>query len=400
VARIDDPPAAYRRALSGRMPTLDGVRGLAILMVLAHNFDLITQPSSRLGSVIDHLADVGWIGVQLFFVLSGFLITGILIDTRGAPNQLRAFFGRRVLRIFPVYYATLAVAFVILPLVSPAHAPEGQHQIWLWTYLVNWSEPFGLAVPAFPHFWSLAVEEQFYLVWPFVVRAVAPSRLLRLTAGVVASALAIRIGLRAAGLTPTAAYQWTIARMDALAAGAALATLLRLPEMPAAVERRWRAISACGALAAIAAVVVTRGLPRNALATQTVGFSLLALAFTYFVLAGVRADAAGGAGGALARVLRWAPLRSLGKYSYGMYVFHVPVHLLLSQQVASRWTSPPVGLATGIAYMIVATVVTYLAAVASYHLFEKHFLALKRAFTPGPAQPPSAPVAVAAPGAQ
>ena len=378
--------AIYRRVLSDQMPALDGLRGLAILMVLAHNFDPAGNPVSRLARLVDHLADLGWIGVQLFFVLSGFLITGALLDTREATNRLGLFFGRRVLRIFPIYYATLLAAFAILPLVRPAYAPDGLHQIWLWTYLANWAEPAGRAVAAFPHFWSLAVEEQFYLVWPFVVYALAPRRFLRVATGLTVAALAIRIGLRAAGANPAAVYMWTICRMDALVAGAAVAAWLRLPGGPATVERHWRALSAVTAVIALGGVVVTRGLPRTSLATQTFGYSVLVIVFTYLLLAGVRIEAkavATGrrATGGLARVLRAAPLRSVGKYSYAMYIFHVPILALFGarlRNLVGGATNP----AGALAYMAAATLVTYLAALLSYHAFEKHFLALKRHFVP------------------
>ena len=260
--------------------------------------------------------------------------------------------------------------------MSPAHAPDGRHQLWLWTYLANWVEPVGRAVPAFPHFWSLAVEEQFYLVWPFVVRALAPSRLLGLTFGLVAAALAIRIGLRAAGADPAAVYMWTICRMDALAAGAALAVWLRLPGGPAAVERHWRTISTATALVAAAGVAVTRGLPRTSLATQTLGYSMLVVGFAYLLLAAVRAEA----GGAPARLLGWAPLRSVGRYSYAMYVLHVPIHALLGARMLAWWGGGPVGAARALGYMAAATAVTYVAAMVCYHVFEARFLALKRYF--------------------
>lgn len=126
----------------GRMPMLDGLRGVAIALVLAHNFSTDALPPTLAGKVIGASLSVGWIGVQLFFVLSGFLITRILLQTQAAPNYYRAFFGRRVLRIFPLYYGTLLVAFVVLPLldvVSPALAHDQGKQVWLWLYLSNCS---------------------------------------------------------------------------------------------------------------------------------------------------------------------------------------------------------------------------------------------------------------------
>src|SRR5687767_13351351 len=119
---------------SARNPALDGLRGLAILLVVTfHNFGFIDE------------FIFGWLGVDLFFVLSGFLITGILLKTVGAPHYLRNFFARRILRIFPLYYLSLIIFLVILPLVGIYKnelAYYTQHQWWLWLYLQNWLYSF------------------------------------------------------------------------------------------------------------------------------------------------------------------------------------------------------------------------------------------------------------------
>src|SRR5205814_3960566 len=107
------PAPAHPVSPPARLPTLDGLRAIAILLVVPHNLDLIaTFDGAQLVVAALHR---GWIGVQLFFVLSGFLITGILLDARDAPDYYRSFFVRRALRIFPLYYATLLVLFVLLP---------------------------------------------------------------------------------------------------------------------------------------------------------------------------------------------------------------------------------------------------------------------------------------------
>ena len=144
-------------------PALDGLRGLAILLVVFyHNFDFINY------SVF------GWIGVDLFFVLSGYLITTILVSTVNSPNYLRNFFLKRVLRIFPLYYLCLFIFLIIFPLVG-LYQQEMKfyidHQWWFWFYLQNWLLSFRFPTVGnfLNHFWSLGVEEQFYLVWPFII---------------------------------------------------------------------------------------------------------------------------------------------------------------------------------------------------------------------------------------
>ncbi|MCE9573030.1 MAG: acyltransferase [Deltaproteobacteria bacterium] len=372
------PPDNVRRALSGQMLTLDGVRGIAILLVLAHNLNVIAGPQSRPGHVIDLVDDLGWVGVQLFFVLSGFLITGILLDTQDSDNYYRSFFGRRVLRIFPLYYATLTVAFLVLPIFT-VHHPDGTHQVWLWTYLSNWAEPTGRGCEAFPHFWSLAVEEQFYLVWPFVVRALNRRHLAMLCTGLFVAALAIRVGLRLGGVGPEPVYMWTICRMDALAAGALLATLLRMPRA-AELVKRWRwPLGWAAIIIAVGGFVITRGDPRTTVMSQTIGYTILAAAFTVLVFAAVLAECR--TRGALRAFLRFRPLRIFGTYSYGLYVFHTPLHKFVAEPILHRYINPEeVGAKVGTLYFVLATAATLVLAVLSYHLFEKPLLKLKRYF--------------------
>ena len=225
---------------SGHLPALDGVRGVAILLVIAHQLSPLDHPTSFVGKIVSRGFGAGWMGVQLFFVLSGFLITGILLDTQSAPNQLRSFFARRVLRIFPLYYATLLVGFVVLPLLGrggPALAHNRAHQVWLWTYLSNWVVMTDAGSKAFSHFWSLAVEEQFYLLWPFVARPLAA--VLSTSASGSQGRRCLRSGGWRAGMSSDAIYHFTITRMDALALGAAAAAAVRMPAL-AALARAWR----------------------------------------------------------------------------------------------------------------------------------------------------------------
>ncbi|HET9626736.1 MAG TPA: acyltransferase [Kofleriaceae bacterium] len=380
------------RAQAAPIPALDGVRGLAILLVLAHNLNPFSNTGRPLERWIEYDSNFGWVGVQLFFVLSGFLITGILLDTRGAPRYLRAFFARRVLRIFPLYYGVLVVGLIILPAIGLAPhrlLADPQNRVWLWIYLVNWAEPLGRGVTAFPHFWSLAVEEQFYFVWPFVVRHATPRRLLAIVGGVMVAAIAARVWVRHAGLGGEAAYMFTVCRMDALAAGAAIAALIRLPAAHAwLVARRTPLAIAAGALF-VAGLVTTGGYARTGIPDQAWGYTILAVVFAVLVLLVVfdhelRHELRHERGhGWLGAIFANRVLRSFGTYSYGIYLFHQFLNQMIGVPVLDHLFPRAIGIKAGVVYMLAVTAASYAIAFVSFHAYEKHFLALKRHFVAG-----------------
>jgi peptidoglycan/LPS O-acetylase OafA/YrhL len=365
------------------IPALDGVRGLAILLVLTHNLN----PFQGGGRLIDRLAEFasnfGWVGVQLFFVLSGYLISGILLDTRGAPHYYRSFFGRRVLRIFPLYYGVLLVSLVVLPALGLAPErllADRARGVWLWTYVINWAEPLGAGVAAFPHFWSLAVEEQFYLIWPLVVRHTTPRRLLKVAAVLVVVAFASRLALRLAGTGEAGPYMFTVCRMDALALGGAAAALLRIPAYREAATR-WRGVTLAVAGLFLLGFLATRGYPRTSYLDQTFGYTILAITFAVLVLVAVLDHERGR--GWIGAMFENPVLRSFGKYSYGIYVFHQPLNQMIGEPILHRLLPLGTGLKAGAVYIASVSAASYALAFLSYHGYEKHFLALKRFFPPG-----------------
>jgi peptidoglycan/LPS O-acetylase OafA/YrhL len=367
----------------GYLPPLDGLRGIAVGLVLLHNLiNVAVPPYTFVVRVYDDLTRSGWIGVQLFFALSGFLITGILLDSRGKVNALRSFWARRAVRIFPLYYATLFVVLVILPHFGIDQTELGGNRgdIFYWLYISNWVAPLNIGTAMLGHAWSLCVEEQFYLVWPWLVRFVRPRAMLVLCGALVIAAPISRVLVRRIpGWGELGPYALTSSRMDALALGAAVAIVVRDAALFARV-RKWLAPTT---IAAIAGCVVIAGLSsgweRDAPIVQSVGQSVLALLCAQIVLYGALSARSGNR---IDRVLTPRPLLFLGKYSYGIYMIHVPV-----LQVARRYFLPIVNsgsaahrMATLLAYEAGVVAVTIGLALLSWNLLEKRMLALKKYF--------------------
>lgn len=376
--------AALPAAVPPRLPALDGVRGAAILLVLGHHLGQGQLHRSAWLDPAVQLSGYGWIGVDLFFVLSGFLITGILLRTRGRPGYFLNFYARRTLRIFPLYFGVLAVVLVVLPALGVAleRTPAPPSDAWHWLYGTNLlialrgSWDTGLVLFPFTHFWSLAVEEHFYLLWPLLI-AFTPARhagLLCLAA--VAGAFGLRAAFYLLSQDWIAAYVWTPFRIDALAAGGFAAVLFAGTSDRAALGRRAGRVFAA-ALGGIAVAALATSAERSGGFVPTVGYTLLAVAFAALVLRVATLPAAGRWDRLCAHpVLRW-----FGRYSYGLYVFHV-FAIAGVEALRSRW---PAAFGGHVAVEIVVSrtlmlALTTGAAWASWNFFERRFTALKTRF--------------------
>ena len=384
--------AAALAPLSRRhIPALDGLRGVAILGVLLFKATEGYTAHTALGAAIRQLFGTGWAGVDLFFVLSGFLITGILLDTRDSPHYFRNFYARRTLRIFPLYYGALFVTFAVavhfLPTDSPGVERIIRNQAWLWTYTTNIAFLvkkvvfFDASWIHLSHFWSLAIEEQFYLVWPLLVLMLGARRG-RLAAGcavLIVGALSLRLLMYFAHLPRGAMFYPTPCRLDSLASGALLAVLVRATRHAPA---RWTPLFMCTAAVSGAILIGVwiwrRQLDVNDITTLTFGFTVLA-AFAGSILM-LSLDPS--PRNVWRRALEVAPLRTLGKYSYAMYVMHPMVIAALDTRwpiarVVGWFGWEPLGMLAHSAIFVLATLAP---AFVSWHVYEKQFLRAKRYF--------------------
>ena len=375
--------APLRRTPGKFIPELDGVRGLAILAVMALHFCGEITPVNIFERSVAKVTGYGVWGVDLFFVLSGFLITGILLGTKGTPGYFKNFYIRRTLRIFPLYYAVLILLFILLPLGALARYDASLSQMqsvqgWIWPYLTNYylAPQTSFSIPYLSHFWSLAVEEHFYLLWPIVILVLSRRAALWGCALFAITALALRIGFES--MAPDALYAdvLTPCRLDALCIGAwfAIAGRGSAPLDPARLGR-WAAAASGGVLAVSVWHVLN---PQLDAITLEVRETFLAILFGASIYA-----AAYHPGLARTRAMLRAPwLRTLGKYSYGLYVFHGLVAYFLARHSLVPLLQAVVRNHTLAAAMQVAISVTasVLISVASYEFFERRFLELKDRF--------------------
>jgi peptidoglycan/LPS O-acetylase OafA/YrhL len=374
---------SFRTLELSYIPAFDGVRGLAIVAVLLHN---LSATGGATPLALTTAFEWGWVGVQLFFVLSGFLITRILLEMRQVPGALSAFMARRALRIMPLYYATLVVYFLIVPRLcdAPTINAASAHQIWYWLYLSNWVEPLGIGAPGLNHLWSLAVEAQFYLGWPFIVLVLAERQLMRVCVVVVAVSLAFGLGLRlTASASALAVYKFTVTRMSAPAIGGLAAFIARRGAWRRAFARSVSPVLAGLAVALVAIIVWRSGFSHEDAVVQTLGFPIVAGLFASWLLVIVcELPLLGGA------PISWPSagfLRAVGRVSYGMYVFHYPLHWAAMKVLHARIIGAGGAGANARlgAYVVGASIATYVLACVSWRVFERPILGLKARFQAG-----------------
>ena len=344
---------------------MDGLRALAVLAVLL--FHLQIRDFS-----------LGWAGVTLFFVLSGFLITGILLDAKGDPHYLRNFYMRRILRIFPIYYLTLLSVTIVALILDQEVGDLPYYMVYAQNYLLgitNFAPDFPIA---FNHSWSLAVEEQFYLLWPLAVLWLSRRKLLILVSSLFVLGIASRAFLLVVFHNPDLMDTALPGQFEPLTAGAGLAVVVRLGVSDRAVARAGMSVAVVAG-AWLTYLVHANGLEAywhpDVWATQPANLPTLSLLALSFV--GVTAVAVSG-NLVVTAPLRLAPLRHIGKISYGLYMYHLPVFVAVDKLLWHAFPGEP-GLVPQ-AQLVAKLVITYLVAVASWKLIESPILRLKDRF--------------------
>lgn len=386
-----DPSQPYVLVGRSHVPPLDGIRGLAVALVmmrhfLGQNWFGLDWERSPVGGSLDYyvynLARLGSNGVDMFFVLSGFLITGILLDTKEGPGYFKNFYMRRTLRIFPLYYLALAISFFVWPSVAGSHpswtlGDAGQYKTWYWLYAANILFAVKQGYIGLAHFWSLAVEEQFYLFWPLLVLILARKQLLWACAACFVVAITTRFLCGWYNLNTLVAYVLTPGRVDALAVGAAIAAVARGPNGLAGIKKFGFPVLITSFLVLVILVATTFGSGRSHL-VNILGGSLAALLFGAVLLIAVTQPR----GAILPRVFCSRPLAVLGKFSYCLYVCHPFVQEFVEWHWNSSWI-PTLGssrIPDRLVFACVCAALSLLVSWISWHAFEKHWLLLKKYF--------------------
>jgi peptidoglycan/LPS O-acetylase OafA/YrhL len=342
-----------------RIPQLDAVRGVAILVVMLHNIGL-KYPLPHTEGWFRY----GWMGVDLFFVLSGFLITGILLDTKQTEGYFKNFYVRRCLRIWPLYYSLIFFMFVVVRFLNRAEYQDVLRTASPWwafpLFLQNFLLPVSTnAAGPLAVTWSLAIEEQFYVVWPLLVRFCSAKHLCQIAAAEMCISPALRYYL---SLHHIDLYTNVFCRLDGLMAGALLALLVRSGNFVASkpVKRAWVLLAVAGVLAFVTA----------SLGAEWIVYSFTALASASFVYVSMFSPQ------------RWLQmlmtnrfLTYTGTISYGLYLLHkIPFGMVQAFHLDQNSYLP----------LPVIFVASFALAVLSWNVLEKPFLKLKRYFESRP----------------
>jgi peptidoglycan/LPS O-acetylase OafA/YrhL len=365
----DSVVGSGRLVLPRFMPAIDGLRAFAVIaVVLFHIAWPLSQDSASQRLHVWSLVSHGWIGVDLFFVISGFLITGILLDSKGSLHYFRNFYIRRALRIWPLYYAVVFAVLFIYPHIHPNGSLVHQPAPWYCYafYLQNFT---ALQNRLLGVTWSLAVEEQFYVAWPLVVMLLSRKNLARLITSLMLAAPLFRF------LLHFDYPVWTFCRMDGILAGSLLALWLRSADVSAF---RLRTVATCLLLVGgIGSVWLFSAASQNGESSILV-YSFLALGFSGLVCFAAFDQMLPRP---FRRVLEHSWVRYVGKISYAIYLFHRIVHQVLvfalyrlriplRREIASQ----------DAVFVMLELVVVIAAASCSWWFFERPILSLKRHF--------------------
>ena len=357
-----------------RIPELDGLRGLAILMVVLCHY--IVRGISQYGEFprrLFRLFGLGWSGVDLFFVLSGFLIGGILLESRNSPRYFRTFYLRRVHRILPIYYVWLLifVLFIGITLVLPRRGSIGANNLFHLPYYLVFLQNYLISKAPlefifFGATWSLAVEEQFYLCAPVLIRYLSLRRLIIVLVSVVVFAPALRLLICL--VFPKYFNLVTFAmpcRADALAYGMLAAAAFQFPEFRRYLQNRPKLIRNLFLGLFLGLLTLIHWLVRpTGVVVATIGYSYLAILFLSLLLFVLFSPSS-----LIAGLMRSNALRNLGMISYCVYIIHYPINAAVH---AILFHAPPTIYGwKGAVATIFAAFLTWVLAMLSWYYIEK-----------------------------
>ncbi len=355
---------------SGHILALDGIRGLGVILVLFYHYGSSAM-ALGVGSSLLKVTGIGWSGVDLFFVLSGFLITGLLYDAKGKQNYFKNFYARRTLRIFPLYYFA-AVVVIILAVITGFGILGGSNPIWILLYVGNFQMAIEGGGSILDHFWSLAIEEQFYLVWPLIVLSFSRRKLMIVAAAMIVISPLVRTLLVLNDAPDLAVYVLTPARMDGLAMGALIALAVRGPSgIAPLVPWAWR-FGAMAAAAFLTIVILRRDFSTEDAVILTAGISCLTIMYASLLVLSLTFRP-------LTSVMELPVMRWFGKYSYGLYVWHPIVNMLLLHSPLTAQFGADTKLEV-VLLLALAFTISVLVTLASYRFLEAPLLRLKSRF--------------------
>jgi len=364
-------PAAHRK--TSHISELDGLRGMAILFVVLYHY-LSWTHGTRM-PWLKRIFATGWSGVDLFFVLSGFLIGGILLDTRESPRYFKTFYARRALRILPLYYVWIGIYFVLAAFIGN---PEGWRAVPAYVlFLQNLSKGHHLLLGSIwlGHLWSLCVEEQFYLVIPLAILFLDRRKLVAFLCLAIVVAPALRVLLHQyLPSHPAAQYTLTICRVDALAMGVLVAIAWRNEAWKAKLREHQTFIIAAVFLLLGVFAVLTIWQPSQYSLTMAWGLSALDALFTGVLIITLLVP-----NGTWGGICRSAFLIELGRVSFCLYVIHEIVNLMFHEIFFH--TIPRADSWQTIGVTVLAALSTYGVATLSWKFIERPMMRRRHAFT-------------------
>jgi peptidoglycan/LPS O-acetylase OafA/YrhL len=355
----------------GRIPALDGLRAIAIIVVLL--FHLNAQAFS-----------IGWTGVLLFFVLSGYLITNILLEAKNSPRYFSNFYARRLLRIFPAYYLYLLIVALAVYFLTPLNEWVKRPEPSEWVYFILYVQNYWLGVTSFGtplswplgHTWTLAIEEQYYLIWPAIVYCLNRKALVIFCTVLIAASPAVRIWIFATTQNPLLTLLTLPSQCDAIAIGALVALFGHSPNGSSYKRRLGCALVILVLL--WSALIMSSGWenytsPRLWLSNaHNIPFITLAnLVFATVLLLSLDETSL------FSKILSQSVLTHIGRISYGLYLYHVLIFIFVDLIIAKL----SIGTSFPLTTIVLKLTLLYGVAILSYRYFEMPFLRLKSKFS-------------------